>query len=186
MELLHHNPPVIGFCAFSGTGKTSLLTAVLPLLTKHGLRVAMIKHAHHTFDVDQPGKDSYKLREAGAEQVLLASRKRWALMTENRIEQDEPELPDLLTSLSLEQLDLVLVEGFKHAHFPKIELHRAELSKPLLYTEDPSIIALATDQALPKTPAIPQLDLNNPRQIADFILDYIKQTDQNRASETVA
>lgn len=164
--------PVLGFAAFSGTGKTTLLAKLLPLLTGRGLQVAMIKHAHHDFDIDQPGKDSYVLRKAGANPMLIGSRNRWALMVETP-ERDEPTLDDLLAHLDQHNLDLVLVEGFKHARFPKIELHRPSLGKPVLYPDDRSIIAIAVDDALVETPPIPQLNLNVPEQVAEFILNKV-------------
>lgn len=163
------NTPILGFAAFSGTGKTTLLVKVLPLLKERGLRVAMIKHAHHEFDIDQPGKDSHSLRKAGANPMLIGSRKRWALMVETP-GQDEPRLDELLSHLDPTDLDLILVEGFKHVEFPKIELHRPALGKPLLYPEDRSIIAVASDQPLDRPPPLPQLDLNDPEKIADFVV----------------
>jgi molybdopterin-guanine dinucleotide biosynthesis protein B len=166
----HHEIPILGFVASSGTGKTTLLTELIPQLTARGLRVGLIKHAHHRFDIDHPGKDSYKLREAGATPVLIASRHRWALMVETEY-QPEPCLNDLIPHLLLQQrLDLILVEGFKHEPFPKIELHRATLGYPLLYPGDSSIIAVATDTPL-TTLSIPQLNLNQIRQLVDFIIN---------------
>lgn len=159
--------PILGFAAFSGTGKTTLLVKILPLLKDCGFRVALIKHAHHDFDIDHPGKDSYELRKAGANPVLIASRQRWALMVEKSGE--EAELGDLLNQLDRAHLDLVLVEGFKHAEYPKIELHRPSLRKPLLYPEDPSIVAIAVDEPLAEVPSIPLLDINSPQDIVDFI-----------------
>jgi len=170
--------PVIGFAAFSGTGKTTLLTRLLPMLRERGLRVAMVKHAHHSFDVDQPGKDSYELRKAGADQMLIASGRRWALMCETPERAGDPELTELLGHLDTTQVDLVMVEGFKHVHFPKIELHRPSLGHPLLAAEDDSILAIATDAPLPgEARAVPLLDLNDPATIADFIVAYIKAAD---------
>ena len=170
-----HNPPVLGFAAFSGTGKTTLLTQLVPILKDNGLRLGLIKHAHHNFDVDQPGKDSYMLRHAGAERVLIGSRRRWALMVETP-DQDEPCLQDLLAQFPTDDLDLILVEGFKHDRFPKIELHRSALGKPLLHPGDESIIACATDtpENLPAT-TCPQLDINRPDEIARFILQWLQQ-----------
>ena len=164
--------PILGFAAFSGTGKTTLLVKMLPLLNARGLRVALVKHAHHEFDIDHPGKDSYALRKAGANPMLIGSRNRWALMVETP-GQDEPGLGDLLTHLHVSDIDLVLVEGFKHASFPKIELHRPSLGKSLLYPDDRSIIAIAIDESLPETPPIPQLNLNAPEEIAEFIISKV-------------
>ncbi len=161
--------PVLGFAAWSGTGKTTLLSQVLPLLRGSGLRCALVKHAHHDFDIDHPGKDSYELRKAGAGQVLIASRRRWALMVEREYEQDPP-LAELLRHLDPTQADLVLVEGFKHEHLPKIELHRPALGRPLLYSDDPDIIAVASDQ--PLDVPIPRLDLNDPASIAAFVVEF--------------
>ncbi|MDE2089150.1 MAG: molybdopterin-guanine dinucleotide biosynthesis protein B [Gammaproteobacteria bacterium] len=160
--------PVLGFAAYSGVGKTTLLVKLLALFQARGLRVGVIKHAHHDFDVDHPGKDSYELRKAGAGQVLVASRRRWALMAENE-PPAEPRLNDLLGRLDQSVLDLVLVEGFRHEAFPKIELHRPGLGHPVLFTEDTSIIAVASDAPLPVATRLPVLDINRPEQIADFI-----------------
>ncbi|HLQ25208.1 MAG TPA: molybdopterin-guanine dinucleotide biosynthesis protein MobB [Acidiferrobacterales bacterium] len=168
--------PILGFAAFSGTGKTTLLIKLLPLLTQRGLRIGMIKHAHHSFDVDTPGKDSYELRQAGAAQMLIASRRRWALMVETK-RHEEPALDELLAALQQDSLDLILVEGFKQTHFPKIELHRPSLGHRLMYAGDPSIIAVATDTPLRDPPPLPLLDLNRPEQVADFIVErFIKST----------
>ena len=175
--------PLLGFCAYSGTGKTTLLTKLLPLLKQEGLRVGMVKHAHHRFDIDHPGKDSYELRKAGAEQMLVASRKRMALVRETGDRQDEPVLEDALAMLAPEDLDLVLVEGFKQADIAKIELHRPSLGKPLMYPDDPNIIAIASDEplAIPQQ-VITQLDLNDPVAIVRFILTRVlqKNTSSNR------
>lgn len=166
--------PLIGFSAFSGTGKTTLLTRLLPLLKEQGLRIGAIKHAHHQFEIDHQHKDSYRLRKAGADQMLVASRNLIALITEREDDQTEPELSDLLMSLDTRALDLVLVEGFKREHFPKIELHRPSLGKELLYPNDPNIIAIATDARLSTIPChIPVLDLNNPKEIVDFLLGRV-------------
>lgn len=163
------NPiPVLGFAAFSGTGKTTLLTRLIPILREQGMRVGVIKHAHHAFEIDYPGKDSYALRKAGAQQMLVASSARMALITENE-QQREPVLGDLVARLDQSTLDIILVEGFRHVPFPRIELHRPALRKPLLCLEDDSIIALATDALLDTQIDIPILDINNPQQIAAFI-----------------
>lgn len=165
--------PILGFAAYSGTGKTTLLEQLLPLLSDQGLRVGMIKHAHHSFDIDQPGKDSYRLRKAGAEQMLIASRERWALMTETP-GQPEPVLQQLLDRLDQSSLDIILVEGFKHERFPKIELNRAGHERPFMHPEDDSIIAIASDR--PLDAPLPQLNINDPQAIANFILEYVKGT----------
>ncbi|HEY8555385.1 MAG TPA: molybdopterin-guanine dinucleotide biosynthesis protein B [Burkholderiales bacterium] len=165
--------PVLGVAAYSGTGKTTLLRKVLPVLRGHGLRVAVVKHAHHSFDTDVPGKDSYELRKAGAVQMLVASRHRWALVTETG-DASEPRLEELLPRLDLDQLDLILVEGFKAEAFPKIELYRPSLGHPLLYPLDPSIIAIATDAPLDPPPPLLILDLNRPEQIVEFMLAHAR------------
>lgn len=165
--------PVLGFAASSGTGKTTLLKILIPLLKRAGLKVAAIKHSHHSFDVDHPGKDSFELRAAGATPVMVTSSKRRAVITEHETPR-EPSLAEELAHLDGSGLDLILVEGFKHERYPKIELHRPALGKPLLFPEDDSIIALATDGPETCDPLpIPRLDLNDPRQIADFILDWL-------------
>ncbi len=166
--------PLIGFSAFSGTGKTTLLKRLLPILRQRGLRVGVIKHAHHQFDIDHPGKDSHELRMAGANQMLVASRRRMALVSEYDSGHPEPTLEELLSALDPDQLDLVLVEGFKQAALPKIELHRPSLGKPLLCLRDPQIIAIATDETVPAAPAaLPHLNLNDPQTIATFIQNHM-------------
>ncbi|MGW8227399.1 MAG: molybdopterin-guanine dinucleotide biosynthesis protein MobB [Gammaproteobacteria bacterium] len=165
--------PLLGFVAFSGTGKTTLLKQLIPLLKAQGLRLALIKHTHHTFDVDTPGKDSYELRQAGAEQVIVASRRRWALMVETPQQTGDPRLEVLLPHLNSDALDLVLVEGFKHAAIPKIELHRPALNHPLLFPADTNIIAIASDAPLAVKTHLPMLDLNNPAAIVGFIMEFV-------------
>ena len=164
--------PLIGFAAYSGTGKTTLLINLLGIFTAQKLRVGVVKHAHHTFEIDYPGKDSFELRKAGASQVLIGSKKRWALLVENRDGDDKP-LQYHVRNLDLENLDLILVEGFKPEAIPKIELHRPSLGHNLLYPNDDSIIAIATDTELPTAPELPLLDLNNPEQIARFIIERV-------------
>lgn len=166
------NKPVIGFAAWSGTGKTTLLVQLLPVLKQHGLRIAMIKHAHHAFDIDHPGKDSFELRKAGASPMVISSSRRIAIMID-KPDDSEPDLQDLLNRISGDEVDLVLVEGFKQWAFPKIELFRREVGKPLLYPDDNHIIAIAHDGNLPNQPPIPQLDINRPQQIAEFILKNV-------------
>jgi molybdopterin-guanine dinucleotide biosynthesis protein B len=165
--------PVLGFAAYSGTGKTSLLKRLLPLLRERGLRIGMVKHTHHDFDIDQPGKDSYELRKAGASQMLVASGRRWALMVETDGTGD-PQLQEMIGQLDQANLDLILVEGFKHVAFPKIELHRNALGKPLLYPKDLAIVAFACDGPPPEGLPLPLLDLNEARQIADFIIAWMR------------
>ena len=168
---MSHLKPVLGFAAFSGTGKTTLLEKLIPQLTERGIRIGMVKHAHHEFDIDKPGKDSYRLRKAGAQQVLIASGKRQALLTEQATPQ-EPRLDELITRLDLDSIDLVLVEGFKHVAFPKIELHRKALGKTLLHPEDPDIIAVASDH-LTDCGDLPALDINDTAAIAAFIINWL-------------
>ena len=157
--------PVLGFAAYSGTGKTSLLVKLLPLLKLQGLRIAMIKHAHHDFDIDQPGKDSFELRKAGADQMLIASDKRLALIEER---EGEPDLVSLVGRLDTDNLDLILVEGFRHVAFPKIELHRPSLGKDLIFPDDKNIVAVATDDVI-EAGSLPILDINQPLEVAGFI-----------------
>ena len=162
--------PVVGLAAWSGTGKTSLLVKLIRLFRKHNLRTGVIKHAHHTFEIDYPGKDSYELRKAGAEQVLIGSRKRWALIVE-REQEEELDFEDYLRLIVQDGPDIIMVEGFKPETIPKIELHRRELNKPFLFPEDSSIIAIAIDQPQGLDTPLPVLDLNNPGQISEFIID---------------
>jgi molybdopterin-guanine dinucleotide biosynthesis protein MobB len=172
--------PVLGFAAFSGTGKTTLLIRLIPFLEQRGVRVALIKHAHHDFEIDKPGKDSYELRKAGARQVLVASDRRSALMTEY-VEIREPQLEELIDQLTLDAADLILVEGFRHVPFPKIELHRPAQKQPLLYREDDSIIAVATDFPV-NTDPLPRLNLNNPIEIGKFVLEWLDGHSQPHAN----
>ena len=166
--------PVLGFAAYSGTGKTTLLVRLIPLLKQQGVRVAMVKHAHHEFDIDIPGKDSYELRKAGADQVLVASDRRRALVREMATPA-EPRLEELVKKLDLDEVDLVLVECFRHLPFPKIELHRPSLKKELIYPQDPSVIAVAADAEI-DTGNLPLLDLNQPEAIMQFICEWMDQT----------
>jgi molybdopterin-guanine dinucleotide biosynthesis adapter protein len=163
--------PVLGFVAPSGSGKTTLIRKLLPILKARGLRIGYLKHAHHTFDLDRPGKDSFEIRAAGADATLLASRERWALQVECRERAQDPNLWAMLGRFPAGTLDLVLAEGFKHAAYPKIEVYRAALGQPPLYPGDTDILAVATDCALPAE-GPPILPLSRPETIAQFILDH--------------
>ncbi|HCE2184543.1 TPA: bifunctional molybdopterin-guanine dinucleotide biosynthesis adaptor protein MobB/molybdopterin molybdotransferase MoeA [Vibrio parahaemolyticus] len=174
------NIPILGFAAYSGTGKTTLLEALLPKLTEAGLRIGMLKHAHHNFDVDKPGKDSYRLRKAGASQMLIASRNRFALMTETP--EAEAEFEYLLTRFDEDKLDVVLVEGCKNIAFPKIELHREEVGKPWLYPHDDNIIAIASDSAELDS-ELPQMNINDLDAIAQFVLQYVQEAKAPKSKE---
>ena len=156
---------IIGLAGWSGSGKTTLVTSVIPVLVKRGLKVATVKHAHHEFDTDQPGKDSWLHRQAGASEVAIVSSRRWAIVHELG-QEPEPALTDVLAKLS--PLDLVIVEGFKrHAH-PKLEVYRAAVGKPLLYPEDDCIVAVATDAPL-KEAQVPVLMLDDIEGIATVL-----------------
>ena len=169
--MIEFNVPVLGFAAYSGTGKTTLLVKLIPLLKAKGIRVALIKHAHHDFDIDIPGKDSYELRRAGAGQVLIASSYRQALVTEMQ-GRDEPRLEDLIDSLDTAHIDLIMVEGFRHLAFPKIELHRPSLNKDFIFPNDPDVIAVASDKAV-DTGSLPLLDINRPEEVEHFIREWL-------------
>lgn len=159
---------MIGLAAWSGAGKTTLLRRLIPELLARGTSVSTIKHAHHTFDVDVPGKDSHEHRAAGAREVLVSSSLRFALMHELR-GAPERTLAELLRLLA--PVDLVIVEGYKSEHHPKIEVHRASLGKPWLYPGDPAIRALASDAAPPGA-ALPHAALDDVARIADFALEF--------------
>jgi molybdopterin-guanine dinucleotide biosynthesis protein B len=163
--------PVIGVVAPSGSGKTTLLRQLLPLLRERGLRVGYLKHSHHPLAIDRPGKDSFEVAAAGAEQVLLAAADGWALMdyAPQRGADGELALAELLARFDAARLDLVLVEGYRQAHHPKIEVHRSDVGKAPLYPDDPGIIAVATDAALPEDAAPVALPLADPTAIADYI-----------------
>jgi len=156
---------VFGFAGYSGSGKTTLIEQLIPRLVQRGLRVSLIKHAHHTFDVDQPGKDSYRHRHAGASEVLVTSSRRWVLMHELR-GAPEPSFEEQIKHMS--PCDLLLVEGFKFAPIPKLEVWRAETGEALLHPNDPHIVAVASDARV-KT-RLPLLDLNDADGIASFVL----------------
>ncbi|HUL57390.1 MAG TPA: molybdopterin-guanine dinucleotide biosynthesis protein B [Usitatibacter sp.] len=159
---------VIGIAGFSGNGKTTLIEKLIPVFAREGLRVSLIKHAHHEFDVDQPGKDSWRHRHAGCTEVLVSSSKRWALMHELR-GAPEPRLQDQLKHLS--PCDLVIVEGYKSEPIPKLEVHRRESGSPLLHPDDPNVIAVATDE--PLASSLPQFGLDDVEGIARFLLQHM-------------
>ena len=160
---------IFGFAGWSGSGKTTLIEKLIPRFAGAGLRVSLIKHAHHTFDVDQPGKDSYRHRHAGAAEVLVTSSRRWVLMHELR-GAHEPPFEEQVKRLS--PCDLLLVEGFKHAPIPKLEVWRAEPGEALLHPNDTHIVAVASDAKIETR--LPLLDLNDDAGIARFILGHLK------------
>lgn len=165
-------PAVIGVTGWSGSGKTALIVRLIPELRDRGYRVATVKHAHHAFDIDTPGKDSFEHRAAGAAEVIVSSAKRWAIMHENR-DEAEPALDELLARMS--PVDIVLVEGFKNEAHTKIEVHRPATGSDLICATNPSIVAIATDAALaaePPRPGIAVLDLNDTAAIADFLIGH--------------
>ncbi len=159
---------VFGLAGWSSSGKTTLLTRLIPQLTSCGLTVSTVKHAHHDFDIDQPGKDSWHHREAGATEVLVTSARRWALMHEHR-GAAEPSLAELTRHMT--PVDLLLIEGFKHHPHPKLEVYRSALGKPLLCREDPHILAIASDEPLADLGGLPRFDLDDVAAIAHFIID---------------
>ena len=159
---------VIGIAGYSGSGKTTLIEKLIPILVGEGLRVSLVKHAHHEFDVDQPGKDSWRHRHAGCSEVLVSSSKRWVLMHELR-GAAEPSLADQLKHLS--PCDLVIVEGYKSAAIPKIEVHRRDGHTPLIHPEDAHVVAVATDERLDTR--LPQLDLDDAAAVARFIIQHL-------------
>jgi molybdopterin-guanine dinucleotide biosynthesis protein B len=160
---------IFGFAGWSGSGKTTLIEKLIPRFVKLGLRASLIKHAHHTFDVDQPGKDSYRHRAAGASEIMVTSSRRWVLMHELR-GAHEPTFEEQIRHFS--PCDLLLVEGFKHAPIPKLEVWRAETGEPLLHPNDPHIVAVASDQRV-DTP-LPVLPLDDDAMVSQFILAHLK------------
>lgn len=161
---------VFGLAGWSGSGKTTLMVKLIPELTARGVTVSTIKHAHHKFDVDKPGKDSYEHRQAGATEVMVSSGNRWALMHELR-DEAEPDLEQLIAKMS--PVDLLLVEGFKHGSHAKVEVYRPSNGNPVLAPDDPNVMAVATDGDLPDAVTVPRLDMNDVAAVADFILDYV-------------
>ncbi|WP_419798944.1 MAG: molybdopterin-guanine dinucleotide biosynthesis protein B [Terasakiella sp.] len=160
---------IFGIVGKSGSGKTTLLEVLIPAITKHGFNVSTIKHTHHQFDIDQPGKDSYRQREAGAKEVMLASSHRWALLHELRGD-EEPEIEDLIQHMS--DVDLILIEGFKFNNHPKIEVHRPSYGREPLWPNDPTILAVASDEQL-RDIERPLIDLKDIESIADFIISHL-------------
>ena len=158
---------VVGIAGFSGSGKTTLIEKVIPLLVREGLRVSLVKHSHHAFDVDQPGKDSYRHRHAGCNEVLVSSGRRWALMHELR-GAPEPTLAEQLRHLS--PCDVVIVEGYKKEAIPKIEVHRKGSDAPLLYPDDPHVVAIATDE--PLDTRLPQIAIDDAQGVARFLVEH--------------
>jgi molybdopterin-guanine dinucleotide biosynthesis protein B len=163
--------PLLAVAAYSGTGKTTLLKHVIPLLINHGVRIGLIKHTHHQMDIDTPGKDSYELRKAGAAQTIVASNQRWALMTETP-EQEEPNIYELVGKMDASTLDLILVEGFKHEKIAKIALFRQSLGRELSDLIDEYVIAIAADTEI--NTVLPVLDINQPEQVANFIHQWLQ------------
>lgn len=159
---------IFGFAGYSGSGKTTLIEQLIPLFIERGITVSLIKHAHHSFEIDQPGKDSFRHRKAGCTEVLVTSSRRWALMHELR-GAPEPALSDLAQRMS--PCDLLLVEGFKREPIPKLEVYRAEVGEPLIHPHDHNIVAIASDVRLETK--LPQLDLNATPDIARFVLRHV-------------
>lgn len=176
--------PLLGIAAWSGTGKTTLLEALLPRLTERGLRIAVIKHAHHAFDVDQPGKDSYRLRQAGATPVLVASGARWAMMMETPGQQ-EADLAELIAAVRVQRPDLVLVEGFKNWPLPKLELYREMVGKTLRVTEDPWIKAVASQPLVAVPEGVDWLDLDDLDAITEWIAAWPQRWRHEQAPRSV-
>ena len=168
-------PIVIGFCAYSGTGKTTLLAKLLPKLVEKSICIGMIKHAHHKFDTDQPGKDSYQLRKAGAKRMLVSSSARWALIHELG-DDKEATLEELIETVAHPSLDLILVEGFKHERFNKVELHRQACGHKPMYPQDPNIIAFVSDIERPVDIQVPMIHIDDIDAICEFIITQCQLT----------
>ena len=175
MNALIEKPLILGFVAPSGTGKTTLLEKIIRELSDKGHRIAVIKHAHHDFDIDIPGKDSFRLRKAGAQQTMVCSKQRWALINEITDERDEPNLLESISQLDISRLDIIIVEGFKHEAFPKIVLHRKETLKPVL-PDDQYIIAYVTNDKQAINTEKPVIDLNKPSEITNFIENLLNNS----------
>ncbi|MGE5145958.1 MAG: molybdopterin-guanine dinucleotide biosynthesis protein B [Candidatus Eiseniibacteriota bacterium] len=160
---------IVGLAGWSGSGKTTLVVRLLPEMVRRGLKVSTLKHAHHEFDIDQPGKDSYEHRRAGALEVMVSSTRRWALMHEHR-GAAEPAPEELIRHMT--PVDLLIIEGFKHHAHPKLEIFRREVGKPLLSPDDPYIFAVASDGPVPEAP-VPVIDLHDAKAIADAIVERL-------------
>jgi len=172
---------VVGFCGWSGAGKTTLVERVIPELRAAGQRVSVIKHAHHRFDIDHPGKDSWRHRQAGAFEVIVASRKRFALMREHEAEHDY-NAHQLIAALT-PAADWVLLEGFRHADVPKVEVWRAGIGDAPLYPADPYVVAVATDEpaALPSATGLPVFPLDEPAAVARWLLQHASRHEYDRS-----
>jgi molybdopterin-guanine dinucleotide biosynthesis protein B len=169
--------PAVGFVGPSGSGKTTLIERVVPILAARGLRVGVLKHAQRDFDVDRPGKDSYRMREAGASEVLVASQRRWALLAEESEPEAEPRLARILARFTPGEVDLVLVEGFAHEAYPKIEVYRPSWGQPpKCWPGDPGLVAVATDADIGPS-RVPCLNLNDAEEVAGFVLRLLEGTD---------
>jgi len=166
---------IFGIAGYSGSGKTTLVEKLVPLFVANGIKISIIKHAHHNFDIDLPGKDSYRHRQAGASEILISSSRRWALMHELRGEA-ELSLAQLVKRVSF--CDLLLIEGFKGESIPKLEVYRKVLGEPLLFPEDKNVVAIATDTSIESS--IPVLPLNHPAVVAKFIFEYSGFTKRER------
>ncbi|PXF31528.1 hypothetical protein WH50_09490 [Pokkaliibacter plantistimulans] len=171
------------FAAYSGTGKTTLLEQVVRILCQRGYRIGVVKHSHHDLELDKPGKDSYRLRKAGAVQGVLVTPWRSVVFHENG-EKQEAELQQQLALLDMSVLDMVLVEGFRHAPWPKIELHRCALGKPFLHSQDEYVQALVWDGGCDDQLALPQLDINQPQQVADYVEKCWHDYQESRQAST--
>jgi len=169
MQANSFDKPVIGFSAYSGSGKTTLLEKLIPIFSARNLHVAVIKHAHHSFEIDHENKDSYKIRKAGARQMLITSQNRWALIHDHNKPEDELTLEQALDQIEIDSIDFVIVEGFKSAPIQKIKVHRPALDKPLISANDKYVVAIATDKPGGIDTTLPLLDLNNPEMIATYI-----------------
>ncbi len=169
----HTKVPIIGFVGYSGSGKTTLLEKVVKHFTSINWQIAVIKHAHHKFDIDHPGKDSYVLRKAGAQQTIIASNTRWALISESTETEKEPNLPLLVSKIDLNKVDILFVEGFKHENYKKIEIHRTTtLDHDFIFPTDPNVIAIASDLVKIANCPIAQLAINNEQEVFDFITHF--------------